>query len=117
MFRRLLSLLPCLVLLGCSSSSKDGGNNAEPPSDRYRIAVIPKGLTHEHWQSVHRGADRAAEDYEKEGLAVEVLWDGPRRESDATEQIDLVGLKVGAGIHGLVLAPQDSKQMVAPVER
>jgi ribose transport system substrate-binding protein len=102
-----LALAAYLALGGCGSKTHY----------KYRIAVIPKGLTHEHWQSVHRGADRAAEDFDKEGLAVEVLWDGPRRESDATEQIDLVGLKVGAGIHGLVLAPQDSKQMVAPVER
>lgn len=102
-----LALAACLTLGGCGSKKHY----------KYRIAVIPKGLTHEHWQSVHRGADRAAEDFDKQGLAVEVLWDGPRRESDATEQIDLVGLKVGAGIDGLVLAPQDSKQMVAPVER
>jgi ribose transport system substrate-binding protein len=102
-----LVLAACLALNGCGSKK----------SYKYRIAVIPKGLTHEHWQSVHRGADRAAEDLDKEGIAVEILWDGPRRESDATEQIDLVGLKVGAGIDGLVLAPQDSKQMVPPVER
>ncbi|MBI1914926.1 MAG: substrate-binding domain-containing protein [Planctomycetes bacterium] len=102
-----LALAACLALGGCGSKK----------NYKYRIAVIPKGLTHEHWQSVHRGADRAADYFDKQGLAVEIQWDGPRRESDATEQIDLVGLKVGAGIDGLVLAPQDSKQMVAPVER
>ena len=44
---------PCIALVGC------GGPKADY---KYRIAVIPKGLTHEHWQSVHRGADRAAAD-------------------------------------------------------
>src|SRR3954447_3880238 len=102
-----LALAAGLALAGC-------GPNADY---KYRVIVIPKGLTHEHWQSVHRGADRAAEDLDKQGIAVEILWDGPRRESDATEQIDLVTFKVGAGIDGLVLAPQDSKQMVPPVER
>jgi ribose transport system substrate-binding protein len=85
-------------------------------SYKYRVAVIPKGLTHEFWQSIHRGADRAAEDLKAQGLAVEVLWDGPRKESDAKEQIGLVQEKVGQGIHGLVLAPQDSRQMVPVVE-
>src|SRR5205823_169886 len=98
-------------------SSKDGGQVAEPPSDRYRIAVIPKGLTHEHWQSVERGAKRAAADLSVKGKPVEVLWDGPSKESDAREQIGLIDQKVRMGLHGLVLAPQHSKQMVGPVKR
>jgi ribose transport system substrate-binding protein len=102
-----LALAACLVLSGCGSKKKY----------KYRIAVIPKGLTHEHWQSVHRGAVRAADDFERKGITVEILWDGPSQESDATKQIDMIGLKVGAGIDGLVLAPLDSKQMVPPVER
>src|SRR5262245_38058411 len=102
-----LALAACLTLSGCGSKKKY----------KYRIAVIPKGLTHEHWQSVHRGADRAADDLGNEGIAILVDWDGPSQESDATKQIDLIGLKVGAGIDGLVLAPLDSKQMVPPVER
>ena len=76
---------------------------------KYRIAVIPKGLTHEFWQSIHRGADRAAADLGKEGLAVEILWDGPKKESDASEQINIIQTKANMGISGLVLAPQDSK--------
>src|SRR5262245_3044730 len=101
-----------LLLAGCSGN-KNGGLRG----DKYSIAVIPKGLTHEHWQSVHRGAKRAAADLGEQGIAVEVLWEGPRKESDASEQIALIDQKIGRGIHGLVLAPQHSKQMVPPVER
>src|SRR5581483_8937897 len=103
-----LAITICLTLTGC------GGPKQEY---KYRIAVIPKGLTHEFWQSIHRGADRAAADLKEQGILVEVLWDGPRKESDAQEQIDLVDQKTRMGIQGLVLAPQHSKQMVAPVER
>src|SRR5262249_38687685 len=60
----------------------------------------------EHWQSVHRGADRAAADLREKGIAVQILWDGPGKESDALEQIYLVQQKSGMGIHGLALAPQ-----------
>jgi ribose transport system substrate-binding protein len=84
---------------------------------KYRIAVIPKGLTHEFWQSIHRGAERAAQDLKEKGIPVEILWDGPRKESDATDQINLVQQKAGMGIHGLVLAPQDSRGMVQVVEQ
>lgn len=105
--------LPLLAVLGCLALSGCGGK----PAYKYRIAVIPKGLTHEHWQSVERGANRAAVDLKEQGIAVEILWNGPRKESDAQQQIDLVDLQTRMGIQGLVLAPQDSRQMVPPVER
>jgi ribose transport system substrate-binding protein len=98
-----------LTLCGC-------GNSGESRSTyKYRVAVIPKGLSHEFWQSIHRGADRAAADLAAQGIAVEVLWDGPRTEAGATEQINLIQQKANMGIHGLVLAPLHSKQMVDPV--
>ncbi len=84
---------------------------------KYRIAIIPKGLTHEFWQSIHHGADRAAADLGKQGVGVEVLWDGPAKESDSLEQIKLIETKAGMGINGLILAPQDSVQMVEPVQQ
>lgn len=102
-----LAVAVCLALAGC------GGGG---PDAKYRIAVIPKGLTHEFWQSIHRGADRAAADLGAKGTSVAILWDGPRKESDALEQIRLVQQKASMGIHGLVLAPQDSRQMVPYVE-
>jgi ribose transport system substrate-binding protein len=101
-----LALAACLGPAGCGSK----------PIWKYRIAVIPKGLTHEHWQSVHRGADRAAADLAAEGIPVEVKWDGPLKESDALEQIGIIDRNVGAGVSGLVLAPQHSQQMVRPVQ-
>jgi ribose transport system substrate-binding protein len=102
-----LAVVACLALSGCGSKT----------NYKYRIAVIPKGLTHEFWQSIHRGADRAAADLAEKGIAVEVLWDGPFKESDSEAQIALINQKTGMGIHGLVLAPQNSKSMVPPVEQ
>jgi ribose transport system substrate-binding protein len=98
----------CLVLAGC------GGPK---PDYKYRIAVIPKGLTHEFWQSIHRGAERAAAELKEQGIAVEVLWDGPRAENDTQAQIDIISRNLANGVNGIVLAPQHSQTMVAPVER
>src|SRR5581483_12022323 len=82
------------------------------------IVVIPKGLSHEHWQSVHRGADRCAADLlAQEGLRVRVIFDGPLRERDAIEQIRIVDRRVATGASGIVLAPQHSKTMTACVKR
>ena len=40
---------------------------------KYRIAVIPKGTTHEFWKSVHAGAEQAAE----EAGNARVIWERP----------------------------------------
>ena len=81
----------------------------------YRIAVIPQGLTHEFWQSIHRGAERAASDWAP--MRVQILWDGPLREFDILEQISIVDRRVAMGVNGIVLAPQNSKIMSAAVKR
>src|SRR5262245_48124805 len=92
---------------------------ADDPGYRYRVVVIPKGLTHEFWQSIHRGAVRAAADLLRKAppIHVGVLWDGPLRERDALAQIRIVDRRIATGIDGIVLAPQHSRTMVAPVER
>jgi ribose transport system substrate-binding protein len=97
----------CLMLNGCGSK----------PEYKYRIAVVPKGLTHEFWQSIHRGAERAAVDLQaQKGLAVKVLWDGPAREDEAQPQIDVINKFIAQDVSGLVLAPQHSKTMIDPVK-
>jgi ribose transport system substrate-binding protein len=103
-----LALAAGLALAGCGPKGADY---------KYRIVVIPKGATHEHWQSVHRGADRAAADFAARGISVEILWQAPQTESDALEQIGIIDRSIGRKVSGLVLAPQDSKQMVPPVRR
>ena len=107
-----LSLAVCLAVAGCG-----GGGNGNGSAAKYKVAVIPKGLSHEFWQSIHRGADQAARDLGDKGIAVDILWEGPREESEALEQIKIIRQKTNMGINGLVLAPQDSKQMVPPVEQ
>ncbi|MBY0514009.1 MAG: substrate-binding domain-containing protein, partial [Gemmataceae bacterium] len=90
------------------------------PAADFTVVVIPKGLTHEHWQSVRRGAERCAADLEPEGVRVRVVFDGPLRERDAMEQIRIVDRRVATGTPGrtgIVLAPQHSKTMTACVKR
>src|SRR5947209_11653573 len=84
----------------------------------YRVAVIPKGLTYEFWQSIHRGAERAAADLAATGgPRVQIIWDGPLRERDALEQIRIVDRRISTRVDGIVLAPQHSQTLVGPVKR
>lgn len=112
MQKRLLAGLIAMIglnLAGCPASNKQ--------DSKYRIAVIPKGLTHEFWQSIERGAKRAGEDLTKKGIATQIIWDGPLKENDTHEQISIIDRNIARGVSGIVLAPQHSETMVGPVER
>ena len=81
-------------------------------SKKWLVMMIPKGTTHEHWQAVHAGADKAAADLGN----VEIVWQGAQKEDDRTAQIALVQSAIAARVDGIILAPLDSKALVAPVE-
>jgi ABC-type sugar transport system substrate-binding protein len=88
-------------------------NEGKPPANvKYRIAVIPKGTTHEFWKSVHAGAAQAA----KEAGNVEIFWKGPLQENDTEGQINVVQEFITKKVDGLVLAPLDSQALIAPVK-
>jgi ribose transport system substrate-binding protein len=76
-----------------------------------RIAVIPKGTTHEFWKSVHAGAVKASRE-----LGVEIVWKGPLKEDDLKQQIDLVQSFTAQGVSGIVLAPLNDKALVSSVK-
>lgn len=80
---------------------------------KWRVMVIPKGTTHEFWQSVHAGASQAAEELGN----VEIIWKGPEKEDDRKGQIELVQNAVASGVDGIVLAPLDARALVEPVEQ
>jgi ribose transport system substrate-binding protein len=78
----------------------------------WRVMVIPKGTTHQFWETVHAGALKAAEELGN----VEVIWIGPQKEDDRTMQIQLVQNAVAKGVDGIVIAPLDAKALVKPIE-
>jgi ribose transport system substrate-binding protein len=94
-------------------SSVGCGRKTGPDSQtgRLRIAVIPKGTTHEFWKSVHAGAVKASRE-----LDVEIVWKGPLKEDDLKNQIDLVQSFTAQGVSGIVLAPLNDKALVASVQ-
>jgi ribose transport system substrate-binding protein len=85
-------------------------------SQKYTIAVVPKGTTHEVWKTIHAGAVKAARELSQQGTQVEVIWKGPLREDDREQQIQVVEAFTSQGISGLVLAPLDDRALVRPVE-
>ncbi|MGY8769111.1 MAG: substrate-binding domain-containing protein [Pirellulales bacterium] len=83
-----------------------------PENAKYRIAVIPKGLTHEFWKSVHYGAQKAAD----EAGNIEITWSGPQQEGDRESQINIVQNFITQKVDGICLAPLDSQALISVVK-
>ncbi len=107
----------CLALFICAAvaavackrdPSGAAGSKATPV--RLRVAVVPKGTTHEFWKSVHAGAVKASRE-----LDVDVVWKGPLREDDLKGQIDVVQSFVAQGVGGIVVAPLSDRGLVGSV--
>ncbi len=92
------------------------GASVAVAAEAYKIAVIPKGTTHEFWKSIHAGAKKAELELKAAGTNVQVIWKGPLKEDDREQQIQVVENFVGQRVSGIVIAPLDKRGLVAPIE-
>jgi ribose transport system substrate-binding protein len=103
MKRVLIGLAAAAVVAACGRGTGD--------PDKLTVAVIPKGTTHNFWQSIHAGAEKAAQE-----LDVAVIWRGPLREDDRASQISEVEGFITRGVSGIALAPLDESALALPVK-
>ncbi len=99
-----------LIALALAASASSACSQRPASDGRMTIAVIPKGTSHVFWQSIHAGAEKAAQE-----LGVQVIWRGPLREDDRASQISEVEGFITRGVSGIVLAPLDDSALVSPV--
>lgn len=102
-------LILLLAFLLCVSCKRGGQADGAQPT--LRVAMVPKGTTHEFWKSVHAGAVKASRE-----LGAEVVWKGPLREDDLSDQINIVQSFVAQGVAGIALAPLSDKGLVGTVK-
>src|SRR5260370_6362434 len=96
-----MALVICLLsLVSCQKRSKK------------LIGVVPKATSHLFFVSIHAGVSAAEKD-----LGVEVLWNGPREETDYSRQIEIVDSMVARHVDGLAISATDHTALVAPVKR
>jgi ribose transport system substrate-binding protein len=102
--KALLLLVACaLALAGCGKRETTGGAG-NSSAKALTIAVIPKGTTHEFWQSIHAGAVKAERELKEKNVPVEIIWQGPLREDDRNAQIQTVEGFTTRRVSGIVLA-------------
>lgn len=105
-----------LLLAGCV---RETGGDASAPAPqpagdagrRLKIAVVPKGTTHEFWQTIKAGADAAGEEFN-----AEILWSGPKAEVDIQDQIDILRNYATQGVDGMAIAATDKNALVQVVD-
>jgi len=76
------------------------------------IAVIPKGTASMWWEVVHAGANKAGQE-----LGYRISWVGPEQETDREKQIQVVNDALVMKVMAIVLAPNDQKALVRPVQK
>lgn len=106
-----------LAVTGCPKentgpdSSGGGGAGGGGGMSKMKIAVIPKGTAHSFWQTVKAGADAAGREEN-----VEIVWVGPAKENDVTDQINVLQNQASGGVNGVVIAATDASALVDPVK-
>jgi ribose transport system substrate-binding protein len=96
----------CTLVAACGGEKSGAGGGGKP----LKIAVVPKGTTHEFWKAVHAGAVKASKE-----MGVEIVWKGPLKEDDLKQQIEVVQSFVAQGVSGIVLAPLNDKGLAPAV--
>lgn len=73
-------------------------------ADSIEIAVIPKSVGGEFWETVEVGARQAADE-----LGVKMRWDGAVAETQIAEQNQIIENLVNLGVDGIALAPLNQR--------
>ncbi len=76
------------------------------------VVFIPKGASHVFWKEMARGAGQAART-----LKLNMVWRGPALEDDATAQGTLLAYYAGKGFTGMIVAPNASPALQAPLQQ
>jgi len=86
-------------------------------AEKLQIAVVPKSIGNEYWETVRAGAMQARADLAADGVSVEILWQGTEREDQIDEQKKIVAGFVASKVSAMVLAPMHSQALVSSVEQ
>lgn len=110
----LSGLLAATVILGAcgsSSSTSSGENESNDSSGEKYVAVVSKGFQHQFWQSVKKGAEKAADEFD-----VKVTFEGPESESQIDKQIEMLKAAIEKKPDAIGFAALDSKASLSLLE-
>ena len=98
-----------IVLVGLLTAC--GGRNGGDA--KYEIAVIPKSVSFDFWNTVHVGAQAAAAELD----SVRISWKGTSDETDIAGQVQIVESFINQGVDAIVIAAADARGLVPVLRR
>jgi len=96
-------------LAGCRRSNPDGAAIRRP-----KVALVMKSLANEFFKTMEAGARKH---HAEDPSAYELISNGIKDEQDVGKQFDLVEQMVARGVDAIVLAPADSRALIAAAVR
>lgn len=102
---RCLLVLIIALLAGCSSAS--------PPA-KPRIALVMKSLANEFFKTMQDGATAHQQSHASE---YDLIANGIKDETDVARQVELVEQMIAQQVQAIVIAPADSKALIAVCQR
>ena len=98
-----------LLLIAALTFTLGSCNKAK--NDKVTIAVIPKSMGGDFWETVRKGCEEAAKE-----LGVEMKFQGTLSETDIAEQNKIVENMINLGVAGIAIAPLNFKASKDAVE-
>jgi ribose transport system substrate-binding protein len=102
-----LLLIALALLTACNQKS---GPPASSPDGRHRIALIMKSLANEFFKTMQEGAEAHQREHSSD---YELLAVGIKDELDVSRQVELVEQMIAQRVDAMVIAPADSKALIA----
>lgn len=106
MARSTLFLLLSSLFISCAEPGQSAARKGQEPV----LAVIPKATNQVFWDRVAAGTQAAGEDF-----GAQIAWDGPADESELSAQVALMQQFTAENVPAILLAPLDSRSLVASV--
>ena len=111
MTARISAWAPCVIMLAALGGGAYWIGSRRPPAVP-TIAFVPKTAGAMLWEVEHHGARTAAE-----RVNLHLYWNAPTSENDMAGQVMLVDRVIRGNYQGLVLAPNHSRAILAPLRR
>jgi ribose transport system substrate-binding protein len=110
-----LALALCLGVAGCTKvSDTEASKPGAPAAAKPRIALIMKSLANEFFKTMEKGAREHQAAHSSE---YDLLANGIKDELDVARQVQLVEQMIAEKVTAIVIAPADSKALVAVCKR
>jgi ribose transport system substrate-binding protein len=81
------------------------------------VAVVVKAKESTYWNVVRAGTAKAKAEAERDGVKLNLLWDGPQTEDQIDAQKKLVESYIARKVSAIVLAPGNAQALVESVEK